>query len=305
MGTKARSALFASAVLVAVLALAAPAYAAKDAYEPDNSLKKAHTIGLSTDVKSTTMQMHTFHSNTDVDYVKFSTKKGTTYDLKVIGTNIKSKKRWLKLTIYRYSASKNKWYQPYYEISTDGAANKHFPFKASATTKYAVRLRPYGKSGSGVSYGLRVITNKYPAIKTDNYESADNTRTSATPLLAQPSWNATSYANNGVYRYQTLYSACQLHSISTTSDIDWYSITMPAGHSYYIVLDMGDRTNQTVNLDFTDSSGNPLPTLHWTTTHEFGYAGWLSMPSTYTYFFRVTGNGKAKFWYRIGLFSTP
>jgi hypothetical protein len=304
MRTRVRAALLASAVLVVLLALVVPAYAAKDAFEPDNSFSAAKKIGISTDVLSTTLQAHTFDSKTDVDYVKFAAKKGTTYVVKVIGTDYTNEKRWMQLTIFRYSSSTKKWSEVD-EWTASGDATIDYQVKATATTQYALRLKPYSKSGSGTSYGLRVVTNKYPAVVADAWESADNGLAHATSLVAQPVWNDTSHMSNDLYNYNTLYSACQLHSISTTSDGDWYSMTTQPGHEYHIVFDMGDRTDQTVNVDFTDSSGNPLTGWRrFSDTIEFGGFGW-SAPTSATVYFRVTGNGKARFWYRIGFFSTP
>jgi hypothetical protein len=274
MRSRTCSALVASTVLVVVMALSSQAFAAKDAYEPDNSLGTAKSIGLSVDVTSTVLQMHNFHSNSDVDYVKFSAKKGTSYAIKVLGTDKTSKKRWLKLQIYRYNSTKKKWTKPYDEVTVSGSVNTHYTFTASGT-KYAFRLRPYGKSGSGTNYGLRIVTTKYPAVAADLSEPADNVRTSATVLVAQPSWvDTATFNNNAVYRYNTVYSACALHSISTTSDA--------AGNAI--------------------AGWKPV----YSESGEFIWWGWHTWTgSTQTIYMRAYGNGKAKFWYRIGLITAP
>ena len=305
MKLKVRAVLIASAVMVVlILLLAAPAYAAKDKHEPDNSLKTANKISLSTDVKSVSLQTHNFHSNADVDYVKFAASKDTTYCLKVLGTDKTNMRRWVNLTVYRYSSKK--WRQVSVE-TTGGSVEENRSFKTTAAAEYAVRLRPWGDNGAGTTYGLRLITDTYPAVKPDAYEHTDNSRTpNATQLPSHPSWDATSYANSGLYRYG-LYRNCQLHSISTESDSDWYTFTLPAGHTYEMVLDMGDRARYTVNLDFFDASGNAVGHNPFTCLYtEFAAFGWHTvMPKKYTYYCRVYGDGRHRFWYRIGLISSP
>ena len=304
MKMRVRAALFASAILVVMLA-AVPAYAAnKDAFEPDNKPGTAKTIALTTDVIDTTLQMHTFHSNSDVDYVKFQGKKNAHYAIKVLGTDTTNKKRWLAVSVWQHNTKRKVWYLVYPEVPTTGAYNWHLPFKASATTDYLVEIRPYGKHGSGTDYGLRVISGTYPAVTADSYEPTDSVMASATALSVLSSWDATSFDNeDGIYKYG-LFGACQLHSIWGASDGDWYSVTMPPGHEYYIMFAVGDRTNRTMNIDFYRPGGTPLfQNSGLINSHAISFTPAVNY--TQMYYFHVTGNGKEKFWYRVGLFSAP
>ena len=300
MSVRMRAVLLASAALMTLLLLAAPAFATGDQYEPDNTLGTAKPISVSVDVTGTALQMHTFDTNHDVDFVKMSATKGTTYIINVFGTDKTNTKRWMKVTIYRYS--KKKWYQVGTEDFSEGSTGaSDFTFKAIATTTYAIRIRPYTAHGAGTTYGVRIIPSAYPAVKPDAYEPGDNALAGSTVLAPQP-FTPTSMTNSGIYAY-SIYGACQLHSILPASDGDWYSITMPAGHAYYIEYSMGDWTSHTVKVDFYDSSGTGFGQTH-VLTGEYVSLYWSQMPTTSTYYFHVYGNGKDKFWYRTGLFHT-
>ena len=278
---------------------AAPATPA-DRYEPDNTLGTAKSIGVSADVASTGLQMHTFHTNKDVDYVKMSVTKGSTYVMKVLGSDKTNKNRWLDVAIYRYDKTTKKWYQVGKEVATNGYLGS-VTFKAVASTTYAVRIRPYTASGSGTVYGLRV-TSAYPAVKPDAYEPTDNTLGGSTVLAPHP-YDGTSMDDSGVYAYG-IYGDCQLHSISTTSDGDWYSITMSPGHVYSLEFCMGDRGSYTRKVDYCNSYGDPVfPTV--TYAGEYSYETFSGITTATKYYFHVHGDGKNRFWYRIGLFDTP
>ena len=304
MHAKTRAALFSSIVLVSLLVLATPAYAAKDKYEPDNSLKKAKSVGVSADVASTALQKHNFHSKKDIDYVKLAAKKGRTYVADVLGTGGTNKNRWLKVTVYRYSKTKKKWYVDQAETKTNGDADKYFKFKAVATSTYALRIRPYNSKGSGTSYGVRVISGAHP-FKQDAY-FAGTDASHPTTLTPKP-FDPTRFTNDYLYRY-SLYATSQLHSITATpsyEDHDWFNATLSPsvkGGRYYLEIFTGDWSPRTVweTIYFQgwDDFGGPFGSLN---LHYIVFP--IIVGSTQTYHIAIqASSGTEQYWYRIGLF---
>jgi hypothetical protein len=300
MRTRTWAIVLAAAVSTAVLA-AAPAFAGSPKAAAGTSFASATPIGISTDVLSCTVQMHTFAAGTQASYVKFSAQKGTTYDLKVLGPDETSSGHWMKVAFFRYDKAKRKWSQAGGEVRMEGGSNTYTRVTASASTTYAVRVRPYRSAGAGMTYGLRLIKSTYPAVQADSYETKDNALPGATVLPAQQ-FDPTSWQHNGVYDY-TMFAAFQLHSISPASDDDWYAVTLPANQWSYVAFSMGDCSDQTITVDVCDAQGTPLVATQ-TMTYEYCTAN-LDLPDGATYYVHVRGNGAKVVWYRIGLVYAP
>ena len=302
-GTKARGAVFATALLVVLMA-AAPAYAASHKAAPGSTLATATPLSISTDVVSTAMQMHTFHSGKAVNYVKFSAKKGVTYVLKVLGTDQTKPRRWTRVTFFRFDKAAKKWDLARAETGMQGSPNTYVTVKAVANATYAIRIRPYNASGAGTSYGLRLIKSAYPPVKPDAYEPKNDNTLAGSTVLAAHQFDLAGWENSGIYLYNLCGSAFQLHSISPAADHDWYAITPPANEKCYLAVAMGDWTKNEVSVVFCDSQGNTLTTS--TLDYEFGTIQLTGLTTGTTYYVDVSGNGKHTFWYRIALLcATP
>jgi hypothetical protein len=302
MGTKQRAGLIVSGVVVAMLLVAVPAYAAGDAYEPDNSLKTAKVIKITPDVADTGVQNHNFHSKADADYVKLGVKKGASYVVKVIGTNDKSQSHWMKVTIYRYSKTAGKWYVAKPEAVTTGGLH-HLTFKAVATTTYAVRVRAYNGGGIGAKYGIRVISGAYPFAKDAYYAGTDASH--PTTLTAKP-FNYTAFLHNFLYTYG-LFGADQLHSIDTSATSwasnNWYKVhlTPSQATTYYVEVFTGDWAPHTMRLTLYNSGITQLGNV---VTQTGNYVRYYIAPITYEgdFYIKLSNDTPARYWYRVGLY---
>jgi hypothetical protein len=281
------------AVAIGLTVAATPAYAATG-----TSLKTAKTISVSVDVASTALHMHTFSSSTQAYYFKMAVKKGVTYWADVFGTNSASKNHWLKVTLYRYNKTTKHWSQVGKETTTRGGGTSGwFSVKATATTYYALRIRPYNSHGKGASWGVRVIGGPDP-IGPDTYPG-DGTLSGAVALTPR-SYSPTSWQNNFVYRYG-IYGTCQLHSIATTTDADWFSAQLSSSvNTYTVEIFVGDWASEDVNCDLYYPNGTVAFAPGVVDGDWISFTFW-DWPSG-TYYFKVYGNGANRFWYRIGLF---
>jgi hypothetical protein len=287
-----RRLVFLPALALGLALAVTPAYAATG-----SSLAKAKVIKVSVDVASTALNMHTFSSNTQSYYMKVAVKKGVTYWADVLGTNSASKNHWMKVTIYRYNAKTRHWTQIGKEHTTHGDLDYWYPVSATATTYYALRVRPYNSHGKGATWGVRIIGGPDP-IGADAYPG-DDVISGATTLTAAP-YDPVAWFNNFVYRYKT-YGSCQLHCISTSSDSCWFKATMSSVvNTYSVEMFVGDWASKTVNCDLYYANGT-LAMAGGSVTGDWVRFYWWDWP-TGTYYFRVYGNGANTFWYRVGLF---
>ncbi len=296
--------------LVAVLMFAAPAsaFAAADAYEPDNSAAAAKQTTLFADVVNANARVHTFTSATDQDWIKFKATAWKEYSVKVYSSAIKSRDAWVRVQVFRKSGTK---YVPIKSESYLGDdVAETYDFVAPASTTVYIRFRPYQKTSgaAGKRYLVRVSTGFPKPTAGDSYEDADDTRAGARPLPVSTGFSSSRYASDDTYRYELCMQRSELHNIFNpvgNVDEDWYSITALNDGPHAIALFTGFFANRAVEMELYDAGGTKLgETASGGAVYKLWT--WNNLSGT-TYHLRVlstdSGNGAVPYWYRIGLFT--
>lgn len=202
-----------------------------DSYEPDNTCFQARTINVDGPA-----QRHDFHTESDVDWVKFTTRAGTGYALETgnLGDYADT-----VLTLYDSDCTTQIVAD---EDSGPGQASRILWIASFDGTAY-MKVEPDtpGEAGPGTDYDLSVRTE---TLTPDAYEP-DDTCSQARSI--------------------TVDGPVQRHDFHTTLDIDWVKFTANRDYRYTIeTSNLGDvadtvlelyQADCTTRTDWDDDSG--------------------------------------------------
>lgn len=229
----------------------------KDIYEDNNTLLSAYSVegtfvGTTKNIKLTGASIH---SGSDIDYFKITCPSGLSYS---ISAYIRDKNYLnnANLTLdgeWSYSTNGSTW-----SSWMDGAfqGNGTITLNENGTLYIRVKSKTPGEMGS---YAVEMDVTK--TMVKDNYESNDN-------LLSSSLIYASFLNNNAVVTTQNA-------SLHNTTDVDFYRIDLPGGHSYTIdnfisdLVSSNDGKSYTIDAKFAISTNG----TQWSSYYENVFNG--------------------------------
>jgi hypothetical protein len=293
-------------VFAALVATAAPAFAAADTYEPDNTAASAKTIPQKRDVVDTGAQWHTFTDASDVDWVKFKPTYDTDYNIKVYQRSLTDPAARVKVTIYRLS--KGKWRTVVTErvagVDKDDLASSIDLYIGFKTT-YAIRLRPASASGAGKDYGIRVQKQYSKPSASDGFEDLDDTRAGARAIAVRGGFDMARSQTDEIYMFDKVFTGTELHSIYNPSgsvDEDWYYINAGDGQQHTILLYSGLAASRQMDMQLLHADGTVWGENNLGESCFFWWTFTTYEPIYLRIYAKDSGKGYSPYWYRIGVY---
>jgi hypothetical protein len=281
--------------VAALFALASPAIAVgSDRYEPDGTALQAKWITPTLDAVPAPLQMHTFHSKTDVDYVKFSAKRGARYSLSLWAGE---QRQSYKVVFYRYEKSSRRW-RRVWTAHIESAMQNYLPYKAPSTGTYALRItREYPRTTTA-RYGISLVRGAVK-VTPDESDPGDSQLASATPIV--PIEVDEEYSSSDLSKWDLYTNQFLLRSTRPT-DTDFYRFEIEPNRWYWIRVYMGSWTTRGVEICTygehygSNGEGEILDGL-W----AFGAFSPVDQPTVGYFSIR----GATPFWYRLAVIETP
>lgn len=303
MGMRSRIAIAAVCGLVMALGWVAPALAAPDAYEPDNTVTTARRAAFYRDVIDSGAQAHTFTSARDVDWVRFSGVAWREYSVKVHTRSRVDSSTWVRVQVFR--KTKTGWKAVTSERICGPSHVAPVEFFSRNTTTYAVRFRPYRRTAAaaGQTYFVR-FSSEYASPRVDDrFENADDTKAGAKTLVDHEGFDESRYNIDDLYKYDLVFRKSGLHNIRNPRglvDNDWFKFSVNSLEPHSLIFYTGLYRNHTMGATLYDASGTVVGSFN----DEAGvYRRWeLTDLGEGTYYLRVWARDDTAYWYRIGLF---